>query len=195
MQVPTPPATKLPVDSKARKNLPVATGVVDYFPDALVAIAELSRIGNDKHNPGKPLHWARGKGGNNADELMRHFIERGTVDQDDGVRHSVKVAWRALALLQLEIEGAKAVIPGAKHECAFAGTPARPGYVTHCDTCGANVRRDEDRPDACAAAFWQKVEQSDPCKPKKPKTLRRFPCAYCGAGEGEAHSPFCDTGY
>jgi hypothetical protein len=31
------------------------------------------------------------------------LIERGSVDKD-GVRHSTKVAWRALALLQREIE-------------------------------------------------------------------------------------------
>ena len=34
---------------------------------------------------------------------MRHFVERGTTDTD-GVRHSAKVAWRALAGLQKEIE-------------------------------------------------------------------------------------------
>lgn len=111
--------TFLPVDSKARKDLPVATGVVDYFPLALVAIAELSRKGNDKHNPGEPLHWARGKGGNNSDELMRHFIERGTIDPDDNVRHSTKVAWRALALLQLELEAAAE----PKAECNECGAP------------------------------------------------------------------------
>lgn len=97
----------LQVDSDARKEIPVATGVVDYFPDALVAVAVVSRKGNDKHNPGEPLHWARGKGGNNSDELMRHFVERGKLD-DDGCRHSAKAAWRALALLQLEIEAARA---------------------------------------------------------------------------------------
>jgi hypothetical protein len=34
---------------------------------------------------------------------MRHFLERGTRDAD-GQRHSAKFAWRALALLQIEIE-------------------------------------------------------------------------------------------
>lgn len=93
------------LDPKERKGIPLATGVIDYFPDALLAVAELSRIGNDQHNPGQPLHWARGKGGNNADELARHFVQRGTLDSDN-VRHSTKVAWRALAILQLEIEAA-----------------------------------------------------------------------------------------
>lgn len=93
----------LPKDAKARKELPIATGFVDYFPDAMAAVAELSRVGNDQHNPGKPLHWDRSKSGDESDALMRHFVERGTVDTD-GVRHSAKVAWRAMALLQKEIE-------------------------------------------------------------------------------------------
>ena len=95
--------TVLPLDAKARKNVPLATGCVDYFPDALAAVAELSRIGNEQHNPGKPLFWDRSKSGDEADALMRHFLERGTFDID-GVRHSAKVAWRALALLQKELE-------------------------------------------------------------------------------------------
>jgi hypothetical protein len=63
----------------------------------------LSRVGNDKHNPGQPLHWARGKSSDHADCIMRHLAERGTIDTD-GLSHSVKVAWRALALLQEELE-------------------------------------------------------------------------------------------
>jgi len=93
----------LPTDSAVRKTIPIATGVLDYFPAALAAVAELSRVGNDKHNPGQPLHWARGKSSDHADCIMRHLMERGTIDTD-GLSHSVKVAWRALALLQEELE-------------------------------------------------------------------------------------------
>lgn len=93
----------LPTDSRERKDVPMATGVLDYFPAALAAVAELSRIGNDKHNPGEPLHWARGKSMDHADCIMRHLAERGLVDTD-GLSHTVKVAWRALALLQEELE-------------------------------------------------------------------------------------------
>lgn len=96
----------LPTDAKERKAVPIATGFVDYFPDAMAAVAELSRIGNDQHNPGQPLHWDRSKSTDEADALMRHFIERGTVDSD-GVRHSAKLAWRAMALLQKELETQK----------------------------------------------------------------------------------------
>lgn len=93
----------LPSDPKARKLLPIATGVLDYFPDALMAVAACSQKGNDQHNPGQPLHWDRSKSSDEADALIRHFMERGTLD-NDGIRHSAKVAWRALALLQKEIE-------------------------------------------------------------------------------------------
>jgi len=97
----------LPTDAKDRKALPVATGVIDYFPDAIIALAELSMMGNEQHNPGSPLHWDRSKSGDEADALMRHFVDRGTID-NDGIRHSTKVLWRAAALLQKELEKARA---------------------------------------------------------------------------------------
>lgn len=94
----------LPTDSKARKGIPLARGVLDYFPDALAAVAALSQAGNDKHNPGQPLHWSREKSSDHADCVMRHLIDRGTVDPEDGILHDVKVAWRALAMCQLALE-------------------------------------------------------------------------------------------
>ena len=93
-------------DAKARKGIPIASGFIDYFPDAIAAVAELSRIGNDQHNPGQKLFWNRALSGDEADALMRHFVDRGRIDAD-GVRHSTKVAWRALAMLQKEIESAR----------------------------------------------------------------------------------------
>ena len=89
--------------AKERKGRPLATGCLDYFPDAMLAVAELSRVGNEQHNPGTPLHWDRSKSGDEADALLRHLIDRGRLDTD-GQRHSAKVAWRALALLQKELE-------------------------------------------------------------------------------------------
>lgn len=94
----------LPEDPIERKRHPVASGVLDYFPDALVAIARVSWQGNEQHNPGSPLHWDRAKSTDEADALIRHFLRRGTLDSD-GLRHTAKMAWRALALLQKEIEG------------------------------------------------------------------------------------------
>ena len=98
----------LPTDAAARKAVPLASGCLDYFPDALAAVAAVSKAGNDQHNPGKPLHWDRAKSGDEADALLRHLLERGTVDTD-GHRHSAKVACRALALLQKELEAEEGV--------------------------------------------------------------------------------------
>lgn len=83
--------------------MPIARGVLDYFPDAIAAVADVSRLGNEQHNPGEPLHWAKEKSTDHADCVARHLIERGTLDSD-GARHSAKLAWRALALLQIELE-------------------------------------------------------------------------------------------
>ena len=81
----------------------VATGVIDYFPDAIEEVARVSEVGNEQHNPGQPMHWDREKSGDEANSLMRHFLRRGARDTD-GQRHSAKVVWRALGLLQKEIE-------------------------------------------------------------------------------------------
>ena len=86
-----------------RKQTPVYSGVLNYFPDAIREVARCSYMGNQQHNPDKPLHWDRSKSGDELDALTRHLLEAGTIDTD-GVRHSTKVAWRALANLQKEIE-------------------------------------------------------------------------------------------
>jgi len=94
---------KVPAGAAIRKSLPVCTGVLDYFPDALLAVADLSKKGSNQHHPGKPVHWDKAKSTDEADALMRHLIDRGKIDAD-GVRHSTKVAWRGLALLQRELD-------------------------------------------------------------------------------------------
>ena len=97
------PEGRLPTNAAARKAVPLVADCLDYFPDALAAVAALSMIGNEQHNKGQPMHWARSKSGDEAECILRHLVDRGTIDTD-GVRHSVKVAWRALALLQKELE-------------------------------------------------------------------------------------------
>src|ERR1035437_3206971 len=93
-----------PGNAEARKTYPVASGVLDYFPLAIMEVAHVSWAGNQQHYPADaPLHWDRSKSSDEADALLRHFIQRGTKDTD-GIRHSAKVAWRDLALLQKELE-------------------------------------------------------------------------------------------
>jgi len=94
-----------PDTAALRKDTPVFSGVLNYFPDAIRAVSQCSKAGNDQHNPDKPLHWDRSKSGDELDALTRHLLEAGTVDTD-GIRHSTKVAWRALANLQKELEKA-----------------------------------------------------------------------------------------
>lgn len=93
----------LPKDATARKGVPLMTGCLDYFPLALAEVAIVSRAGSLQHHPGKPIHWDRDKSTDEADALVRHLLERGSLDTD-GIRHTAKVAWRALALLQKELE-------------------------------------------------------------------------------------------
>jgi len=81
-------------DSAERKKFPVYSGVINYFPDAIAMIARISYEGNEKHNPGTPLHWDRSKSGDELDALERHVV-----DKDWG-----EVAWRGLANLQKQIE-------------------------------------------------------------------------------------------
>ena len=96
----------LPTDSQERKRIPIYTGLIKYFPDAIAEVARVSLIGNQQHHPDKPLHWDRNKSTDELDALARHLVEAGKIGSD-GVRHSAKVAWRALANLQKELEGEK----------------------------------------------------------------------------------------
>lgn len=86
-----------------RKDYPIFTGVLKYFPDAIAEVANCSFVCNEQHNPGEKMHWNRAVSGDELDALSRHLLDAGSID-DDGIRHSTKVAWRALANLQKEIE-------------------------------------------------------------------------------------------
>ena len=98
-------------DSKTRKGMPLFSGCISYFPDALLAVAEHSRKGNDKHNPGEPLHWARNKSTDQADCIARHLVDIGpnwdNIDPEFNSLHATALAWRALALLQTVLERQK----------------------------------------------------------------------------------------
>ena len=95
-----------PQDSAERKTYPVYSGLLAYFPSALIEVAHHSYIGNDKHNPGQPLHHDRDKSGDEADAMLRHVMEADYVG----------MAWRALALLQKHCESKGApVAPAARN--------------------------------------------------------------------------------
>ena len=91
--------------AQQRKATPVYSGVLKYFPDALKEVSKASQAGNDQHHPDKPLHWDKTKSFDNEDALVRHLIDHSKDPMDDdGVLHLTKVAWRALAALQIHLE-------------------------------------------------------------------------------------------
>lgn len=126
-------------DAQQRKDRPVYTGVLKYFPNALLEVANLSRVGNEQHNPGQPLHWAKEKSQDEADALVRHLLDAGTFDTD-GQRHSTKVAWRALALLERELEAE------AKDRETLKSWPINEGFIS-----GGSVGRIESELEAYEA--------------------------------------------
>jgi hypothetical protein len=97
--------------SQIRKDSPVFSGVMMYFPEALMELSRHSKTGNDKHNPGQPLHWEKDKSKDHADCVARHLIDIGPnwndTDIETGSYHATALAWRALALLQTVLEKEK----------------------------------------------------------------------------------------
>lgn len=91
-------------NSDERKDIPIYSGFVCYFPDAMAAVAHLSQVANEKHNPGEPLHWSKDKSNDHMDCLMRHATEHQKYDGSDGFLHAVKVAWRGMANLQVLLD-------------------------------------------------------------------------------------------
>jgi len=100
-----PPFAQQKTKAQKRKQMPVYSGVLKYFPDALKEVSKASQAGNDQHHPDKPLHWDKTKSFDNEDALVRHLIDHSKDPMDDdGVLHLTKVAWRALASLQIYLE-------------------------------------------------------------------------------------------
>jgi hypothetical protein len=89
-------------DSPGRKKVPMFSGVMAYFPDAIAALAEHSFNGNEKHNPGEPLHHARSKSMDHTDCIMRHLANYKGNDGD--ALEAVALFWRAAALCQEVLE-------------------------------------------------------------------------------------------
>ena len=100
-----PPFAQQETKAQKRKKMPVYSGVLKYFPDALKEVSKASQAGNDQHHPNEPLHWDKTKSFDNEDALVRHLIDHSKDPMDDdGVLHLTKVAWRALAALQIHLE-------------------------------------------------------------------------------------------
>ncbi len=88
-------------DAEIRKEHPVYEGFVKYFPDAIALVSHISWSGNQQHHPDKPLHWDKSKSADEPDALMRHMID---YSKSGDIEELGKVAWRAMAWLQRELE-------------------------------------------------------------------------------------------
>ena len=88
--------------NKQRKDTPVFSGFIKYFPNAIKDVARLSLIANDQHHPNKPLHWDMNKSKDELDSCMRHLIDHasGIEFDEDSVRHLTKCAWRMMGMLE-----------------------------------------------------------------------------------------------
>lgn len=104
---PEPASPRDTLTYKERKEMPICEGLLDYFPDACLYVAHVSFVANEQHNPGETMHWAKEKSIGKGNEIARHLLDRGNLDTD-GLRHSGKLAWRAMELLQREIEAERA---------------------------------------------------------------------------------------
>lgn len=94
-----------------RKNTPIYSGFVKYFPLAMAEVSRVSKAGNDQHHPGEPLWWDKTKSADHLDALMRHLTDTAMdieVDTDEQL-HLAKVAWRAMANLEIYLENKKSL--------------------------------------------------------------------------------------
>lgn len=90
-------------DNNQREDYPLFDGCFAYFPAALLEVSRWSKVGNDKHNPGEKLHWAREKSQDHQNKILRHLLDYDQVEEN-GFIEAVPLAWRALALCQTELE-------------------------------------------------------------------------------------------
>jgi hypothetical protein len=97
---------RIPTEDKERKRLQAWTFLTEYFPDAFLATVMVAVLGNEQHNKGQKLHWAREKSTDQLNTAFRHMLDYGSgVKKDtDGQWHLAKAIWRLSAQLQLDIE-------------------------------------------------------------------------------------------
>jgi hypothetical protein len=97
-------------EAEQRKEIPIFSGVLKYFPDALKEVAKCSFEGQKQHNQGEELYWDKTKSTDHEDAGLRHLMDHQTNPIDtDGRLHLGKYAWRALATLQIYLEKSRLI--------------------------------------------------------------------------------------
>ncbi len=124
-----------------RKDYPVLTGALMYFPYAFAELARLSARANEQHNPGEPIHWDYSKSIGDGNETLRHLMDScgpNPVDAE-GVYHDVKVLWRAAETVERRIRRERGIGGPPKPPVAGAGEAVQ--RVTPCSGCGGTGLR------------------------------------------------------
>lgn len=119
----------LPTDSARRKEFPVLSGFIKYFPAAIAGVANTSKLGNDKHNPGQELHHDRSKSMDHGDCIVRHLMDvedliaaakkhpNKSAYEQEILLEASSLVWRALAYSQeLHEKYGAPLAPSAKKE-------------------------------------------------------------------------------
>lgn len=169
----------LPTDSATRKEYPLLSGCLKYFPAALAGVANISKLGNDKHNPGQPMHHARSKSMDHGDCILRHLIDTEDLLADYSRRIEVlskaetkqilleasQLAWRALAYSQqLHEQFGAPLAPGAKD--VAAGNEEKGQQLSFPDYDRATLLRDYNQSANIDNEFGSDVRTIKPYVPK-----------------------------
>lgn len=93
----------LPDDDK-RGQYPLYSGLMAFFPAALLAVSKWSHDGGAKHRGDNPLRWVREVSTDHEDKIMRHLLDARVLDKNGFPADAAALAWRALALLQTILE-------------------------------------------------------------------------------------------
>jgi len=81
------------------------------FPLAIEAVTDVCKAGDEKHNGG-PRTFAGVPDGHTefSEAMIRHIyaeIIEGPIDSDDGRLHAARIAWNALARLEIYLQNQK----------------------------------------------------------------------------------------
>lgn len=90
----------------SRKETPVYSGFMKYFPKAIREVSRVSYNATQQHHPTKEMHWDKGKSKDHLDSMIRHLLDVTDNNTEDGDKKEAlaKVAWRAMAELEIYLE-------------------------------------------------------------------------------------------
>ncbi len=102
------------------------------FPRAIEAVARVSEAGDAKHN-GTVRSYLSVENGHQeySESMMRHIFDEiieGPIELEDGSLHAAKIAWGALARLEIHLEKAKGTVEDYQYTGGPIGKPQKSMY-------------------------------------------------------------------